>query len=126
MQFRGSKVDLVINVDRVKLIERVKENLSLHKQNYETQVNAFRSKVLEYANKVLDSAEKGELYNGSRPRQPASYEPQYIRALGMLEISTQDTVALSANDYARFRDDDWDWKDTFVASSAELGADYIG
>lgn len=124
MLFQGSKVDLVINVDRVKLIEKLKANRELHKQNYEAQNDAFKKKILEYARKVMDAAENGIAYRGSMPSEPTNYEPQYDRALGMLEISDQQTVALSSRDYARFWEDDWDWKNHFVNNSSELGAAY--
>lgn len=118
MQFRGSKVDLSIDVDREKLINILIENKAKHKKDFEESLGGYREALLTWAKNVLALAEMGKAPRDISPAKPESYEPQYDRALGMLKLSTSETVSLSAYDYARFVEDDWDWKDRFAATSA--------
>jgi len=48
----------------------------------------------------------------------------------MLKLTDDVVVSLSAYDYARFVEDDWDWKDEFAKNasyySPELSDDFLG
>jgi len=116
--FRGSKVDLTISVERKKLIGILQENRAKHEADYEKSVEGYKKFLVEHAAANVDRAASGKHPNPFPHRKPGNYLPQYDRALGMLALSVDDNVGLSAYDYARFVDDDWDWKDEFVTSTS--------
>jgi len=117
MQFKGSAVDLQISVERDKLIGILKTNREKHEAEYKKAVEGYKKTLVTHAKANLDRAESGKHPNHFPHQRPVGYLPQYDRALGMLELTTDTKVALSAWDYARFVEDDWDWKDQFVATS---------
>jgi hypothetical protein len=127
--FRGSAVDLTISINREKLIGILTDNRQKHESHFTSAVEGYKKKLIEHAQKNLARAEKGK-HPESFPRsKPVSYIPQYDRALGMLKMSDEDSVSLSAPDYVRFVEDDWDWKDTFADSSSfyspEIADDFL-
>jgi hypothetical protein len=122
MMFRGSKVDLNISIERTKLIGILKENKETHVATFNKAMEGYKEELVKVAEINLERAKEGKDPKGLRHRKPTNYAAQYDRALGMLELSTDETVKVSAYDYARFVEDDWDWKDEFVGTSQAYGA----
>jgi len=123
MMFQGSKVDLTISVEREKLIGILQDNRQKHEAEYEKSVEGYKKMLVTHAEANLARAKEGRHPNGFPHRRPQNYLPQYDRALGMLKLTEDKDVSLSAYDYARFVEDDWDWKDTFVASSSAFAGE---
>lgn len=122
MLFRGSKVDLHIQVDRLKLIETLKTNKETHVNTYKDSLKGYKVELVKHAESNLERAKAGKHPEHFPHRRPSNYEPQYTRAIKMLEMSEEKTVRLTAVDFARFVEDDWDWKEEFVATSTLYGS----
>jgi len=123
MLFQGSKVDLQIQVDRLKLISTLKTNLEAHKKMHQVALKGYHDTLVRVAEKNLSLAKEKKYPDSFPHRKPTSYAEQYSRAIKMLEMSEDDKVTLSAVDFARFVEDDWDWKREFVAVSEVYRAD---
>lgn len=115
--FRGSKVDLTISVDRDKLIGILTDNRQKHEAHHQQAVEGYKLKLIEHAEDNLALAKEGKHPRPFSHPSPQHYLPQYDRALGMLKLTDDEKIRLSAYDYARFVEDDWDWKDEFAKSS---------
>lgn len=130
MLFRGSAVDLTIKVEKGTLIDILTTNLNRHKEGHKKAVEGYKTKLIEHAQENLARAEEGKhpqsfSYHG----KPKNYASQYERALGMLKLADEGPIKLSAPDYARFVEDDWDWKKEWAKASAffspELADDFV-
>jgi hypothetical protein len=121
--FKGSKVDLTINVEREKLIDILQSNRTKHMQEFQLAMEGYRKELVRLAEENLERAKKGEYPNMLHDQKPRDYSAQYTRALGMLEMSNDKNIALSAYDYARFVEDDWDWKASFTSNVASYRRD---
>lgn len=128
--FHGSKVNLTINVERNKLIGILEDNRQKHEAQYKQAVEGYKKKLIDIAEENLSRAKQGKHPEGFPGRRPQNYLPEYDRALGMLKLTEQDSIGLSAADYARFVKDDWDWKSEFARISSfyspELAQDFFG
>lgn len=122
MLFRGSKVDLHIQVDRLTLIKTLKDNKISHVKTYKDSLEGYKTELVKHAEHNLSLAKEGKHPEHFPHRRPSNYEPQYTRAIKMLEMSEEETVRLTAVDFARFVEDDWDWKEDFVATSTLYGS----
>lgn len=122
MMFRGSKVDLSISIEREQLIQILSENKDKHVGLFHKAMEGYKKELIRLAEENLARAREGQDPKSLRHQKPTNYAPQYDRALGMLKLSADEKVTVSAYDYARFVEDDWDWKDQFVAVSAAYGA----
>lgn len=49
---------------------------------------------------------------------PQDYTKEYDTAIRMLEWTTDKTIELSASDFRRFVEDEWDWMEHFLISNA--------
>lgn len=126
--FRGSQVDLTITVDREKLIGILTDNRQRHEAHHRAAFEGYKKKLIEHAEDNLALAKEGKHPRSFSQPAPRHYLPQYNRALGMLKLTDDEKIRLSAYDYARFVEDDWDWKDEFAKSSvyynASLGGEF--
>jgi len=126
--FRGSQVDLTISVDREKLLGILMDNRQKHEAHHKAAIEGYKKKLIEIAEDNLRLAREGKHPRPFSHSTPRHYLPQYDRALGMLKLTDDAQISLSAYDYARFVEDDWDWKDEFAKSasfySPELATDF--
>jgi len=123
MLFHGSKLDLHIQVNRLELITILDRNRIKHEQVYQAAVALYKTQLVEHAKKNLERAEKG-LHPEFFPNEaPKNYKKQYERAINMLQMSDEATIRLSAIDFARFVEDDWDWKASWTNVNTSYGID---
>jgi hypothetical protein len=100
----------------------------------------YKTKMLEWLDKVRAKVENGEMVHpfgigvglvpGERivgpPPIPSDYTKEYERALGMLAHEVRNEVTLSAQAYAQFVDDEWEWSDQFRGTTlAYAGANAV-
>lgn len=118
MLFRGSAVDLTIKVERDTLLDILTSNLNSHKEGYKKAVEGYKKKIIEHAEENLARAKLGKHPKSfTHHGKPKTYASQYERALGMLKLAEPGPISLSAPDYARFVEDDWDWKESWARTS---------
>jgi hypothetical protein len=109
-----------IRVKKEKLIEILKTNRDSHvaintdaKAGYVATVEA----KLRDALARLKAGGKFDPHQFYDLAEPESFEKSYTRAIGMLELSEDDEIALSELDYQRFVQDEWEWKHSFDTSN---------
>lgn len=133
----GSSNSLEITVRVEELIGILRTNRSKHVAEYEAQIVGWRNHLsnalLAIVNKIrgeqdplhIDTKLVDKLKTGLyKLPTPVSNQVDYDRTIGMLEMHLRaghDTIALEAQDYARYVDDDWEWKDTFLQNSVTYG-----
>lgn len=100
-------------------------NRGKHQQAVQEAYGPWRKELDEKLDALQQKVDQG--YTGEMRLHHAAlrcYVGQYNRAIAMLERHQGDRIELGAEDYRRFVDDQWDWKQDWNLSNAKyLGAD---
>jgi hypothetical protein len=113
-----------VNVKVEKLLEKVKENRDNHRAVFEAALEVFKVKVVEELEAMLERARKGERVAHSHGlMQPMDMTREYDQAIAMLEMSVDEEIEVTHQEFAQFVLDQWHWKQQFVTSNAAYFAD---
>ena len=134
MSIRGhSSNSLEIDVRVDELLAILRTNRDKHVAEFNAQIIGWRTTLTAAIDEVQAKLEgvpapqvdlklveklKTNLY---RITTPVSNEVDYTRTIGMLEMHQRAgsvSITLESQDYARYVDDEWDWKETFLSNSA--------
>ena len=108
-----------VTVKQDELLKILQENRSVHKADYEDAYKGYLETCAETLEKML-----AEINAGDRETvQWTEYPPQnqvkdYDRVIRMLELSVDDEIELSAEEFSNFVQDDWQWKDSWAVSNS--------
>ena len=113
--------EVTVNKDNLRAI--VATNRTVHEATYRTAAEAYlqaaEAKLARLMDEVADADPDGDL-----PKLyvqlpvPERHLAEYDRALGMLDLHTEDEVTLDSATYRNLVDDEWDWTRQWDASTA--------
>lgn len=107
-----------IAVKKSALIDALQKNRDGHRKQYEEAHAGYRRALLETVAKMYDDAKKGlDVQHFIQLDIPEDHTKDYDRVAGMLAMSVDDTVLITAQEYSQFVMDDWGWKEKFVGTS---------
>lgn len=108
-----------VTVDKAELLAVLRKNLEEHKKMFDEA----RAGYIEAAIKRLD-AKLGKLKAGHITSLhfdlyvPTDHSGDYETIIGMLEMSQDDTIALSFEQYRMYVEDDWQWARNWLVSNS--------
>jgi hypothetical protein len=73
--------------------------------------------MLELERRVRDLKHSRQVNQYIGLPEPEDHTDDYDRVLTMIEMSINDTVELSENEFAMYVMDQWDWKQSFTEST---------
>lgn len=109
-----------VRVNKTDLLDKLNENREEHERTFQTAVAAFQR---EAYTALRDRA--AELERGGFPKAPLhfdlpvprSFTTKYDSAIAMLNMSADDVVELTQAEFEQYALDNWDWRDSFAAST---------
>ena len=110
-----------VKMNRLELLQIVKDNAIKHVADYDEAVVDYKAAVIKVAKANLKIANTGELskFNFVKmPSAPVNYADNYSRAIRMLELSVDNVIELEDHIFNQLVLDEWSWKQGFVAQSA--------
>jgi hypothetical protein len=101
------------------LIGIVQKNRDAHRGIFEEAIEGYRKKVIEELEAHLDRVKAGEVRQiyVSYPK-PDDHTRDYDRLLKMLDMTSENEVQLSEQQFGQYVLDDWDWKRQFIATNS--------
>ena len=112
-----------VTVKRDELLEKLKENKVKHRQIFEKALEGYRLTAIELLDKALEDAKAGRTITTSvYLEEPVDQTKDYDRAIGMLEMSVDDEVTITSQEYAQYVMDDWSWKRQFLTTNMGYAA----
>lgn len=133
-QERGWKMKKV-TVRKIELLEKVQANYRKHKEDFaaacrgyaEDARNLLNQRSEEIAAAIKNASERvargglepapvvipAALFDFRELRVPVTHEKDYEQVIQMLQMSTDDTITLEADEFACYVMDDWSWKREF-------------
>ena len=105
--------------DRDEVLEKLKENRAKHTKIVKEAREGYVKKAKEaLANKLLQ-LEQGKIVRLQFSLSvPSNHTKEYNTAITMLELHTEDTIELGANEVRQFIEDKWDWQQQFIYGNA--------
>ena len=111
-----------VKMNRLELLNIVRENAKKHLADYDEAVVDYKVLVAKLAKSNLKLANTGDLKEIAKmkkiPAEPVAYADNYSRAIRMLELSVEDTIEIEEHIFNQLVLDEWGWKQSFVAASA--------
>ena len=115
-----------VKVQKRNLIEALRTNKDLHQREYDEALIGFRlaaEKELKLKLKELKAGKKDNIYISLQ--KPVSYVKQYNDVIGMLEISSEEEVSITMEEYLKYYKNEWEWKQTWQLSNAFYSQAYV-
>jgi hypothetical protein len=107
-----------IRIQKAKLVEILQQNSAKHAAAFVEAAEAWRTAQrdkLHVAIAVLNSHEQAASFNfhAWHLPKPETHLEDYGRALRKLELSADDVIELTDEEYRQFVEDEWAWKRAF-------------
>lgn len=104
-----------VKVKTESLLAKLRANFARHTRELEADRQAYRLKAAKVLKEELAKLAVGQTEPIHIPVSPPDdHTDDYERAIGMLEMSVDDTVVLTASQFAAFVQDKWHWKQTTI------------
>lgn len=111
-----------VNINKSELLSIVETNRKKHINEYNENIEEYKSAASRLANEHVSLALSGDLAKIAKikamPAPPVSHEKDYDKAIQMLELSVDFNIELDKEDFERLVLDEWTWKTSFIASGA--------
>jgi len=115
---RMNNIKMTMNFSRTELLAKLKENLANHaKIVEEARVGYIEKAKLAVADRLeeLKSGKVVALAFNLSP--PVDMSEVYKTTIGMLEMSKDENITLTADEFRQLVQDEWDWTDNFLLSN---------
>lgn len=116
-------MELTITVNKAELLAKMRENRTKHRKVFEDALQGYRTHAMEVLEEHLKDLEKGRIPEIRVTLvRPQDHTKDYDRVIGMLEMDKGSEFPLDEHTYARYVDDDWDWKRQWLRMSNHYAA----
>lgn len=110
-----------VNVSRVELLFKLRENLELHRREYAEAVLEYRARLEEDLAialkkvKKVDAADTEKVLKGFNfcISFPQNHEKDYVEVIEMLEMSVDENINLDSESFRAYIKNEWSWKGHF-------------
>jgi hypothetical protein len=105
------------------LLETIKKNREKHIETFNQAKKAYRDAAITALQTQLEKARTGEKFslNFSKMPKPCSYQKEYDKVIGLLELSMEDVSEITSTDFTQYILDEWHWQASFRASNSTYG-----
>ena len=114
-----------IKVRKEKLLIKLKENRKNHRELFLKAQEGYRQLVVEHLEKMLqDARDNKKVQTYVNLVAPVDQTKDYDRAIAMLEMSVDEEINVTQNEFTCYVLDDWQWKEQFVSSNSAYFSKY--
>lgn len=107
-------------VRKEELITILRDNLVTHEQAYREAVEGWKESVKESLSRLLEKVDSGTTKVSIHENIPESHASDYLRAIRMLELTTDEAVTLDDREADQLIMDEWDWSERWVTSNTRF------
>ena len=107
-----------VTVNKIELLEKIKQNRTDHRQIFEEALTGFQAKV-EAELKALVKRARDGLKDSVRLNflAPEDHTRDYDRVIAMIEMSVGVEIELSEYDFSKYVMDEWEWQGKFLSNT---------
>lgn len=111
---------MLVTVDKNALLEKMRENRANHREIFAEALEGYRQAAIARLEGELTA-----LRVSKRPRKisihldrPEDHTRDYDRVIGMLEMHDGAKFTIDEGTYAKYMNDQWDWREHFLRLSS--------
>jgi hypothetical protein len=98
-----------INVDKAKLIEKIRENKANHIIEYDKAVIAYKEEALKQLKELMEDVQDGELGIRLELTTPINNVKNYDKIIEMFDWEVSDVVTLEQREFIEYVQDETDF-----------------
>ena len=104
-----------ITVKKGDLLLKLKANRVSHKENYDKALMVDKEALTLYLEKMYKRAKAGKkVSHAIQLSIPTNNLRDYDLIIGMLEMTIDDDIVLTPQEYSQYVNDDWNWRSSFT------------
>lgn len=108
-----------IKVKRTELLDAVRKNRETHRATFLKAQAGFRARVVEALDKMLADARAGIAYQVAVGLpEPRDMTKEYDCVIAMLEMSIDEFIDISQQEFSQYVLDQWTWKAGWETSNS--------
>lgn len=120
-----------VQIPRERLLERLRTNRDNHQAKVQQAWAGFRDAAIAELERRIEAAcarDPKELSLRIELPRPEDHSPEHDTIIGMLELSSDETVEVGAEEFRSYVEDVWDWTERWLTTTGsysrrrELGA----
>lgn len=110
-------------IKKAELLAVLNKNLSEHREVFMEALDNYRKKLIAELESMIEKARSGaRISHHISLVQPVDQTKEYQRAIRMVEMTTDEIVSLTEQEFANFVMDDWAWSNNFFATNASYSS----
>lgn len=110
-----------VNVSRVQLLEKLKQNLVTHEAEYTEAVQDYQQVCKLFSETLVQEIHEGNYKNVVfKIPAPQSHAQKYKDVIDMLEFSVDETIELDSTSFKAYYKNEWEWSAGFQDYSKSL------
>ena len=104
------------------LLERLRENRARHQVSHKEAVEGYRENVKRTLARTLAHFNDPVYIKAVSIHLavPEDYTTVYDTVIGMLENNIEEVIALQADEYRMFAEDEWEWRQSWLAANSQF------
>ena len=112
-----------VKVNKAQLLSVMGKNLAKHKEDIKELLEERRTQLTEYFEGAVSKMARDKNYQpaGKNFPLPEDKSESYERAIRMAEMSVDEELTLSQNEFHQLVLDNWHWKHDLLTTSAFYG-----
>lgn len=108
-----------VKISASKLLNILVENRDKHVKDFNEATEGYRIDAIAALEKVLQEAKDGkEIQHYISVVKPTSYKESYDTVIRMLELSSENEVELTMQEFSQYVEDKWQWKQAFAETAS--------
>ena len=108
-----------VRINKHEFIAAVETNLDQHRTTFEQALKGYRARMIRELERRIHDLSRGrriDQYIGLP--EPDDHTDDYRRVLTMAEMSVDDVIELTDDEFAMYVMDHWRWKQNFTETTA--------
>lgn len=118
----------LVRVKKNELLTKLQANRADHRDSFEKALKGYQAQVIESLEHLLADARKGKrIAHHIALEVPQDQTRDYDRVISMLQMSLDEEIELTQQEFAMYVMDDWSWKQAFVSTASTYATSkYLG
>ena len=115
---------MTTSIRKIELLNKIKENRDNHRKLFEEACEGYRTeaiKMLDEKLKLLKKKKSVKIWFNLI--EPEDHTDDYDRILKMIKMTVVDEIELTEQDFQRYVQDEWSWKEQWTASNYNYFSD---
>jgi hypothetical protein len=109
-----------VNVSRLELLKKLKENLDIHRTDFEEAVVGYQVKLVNDLRSKLSEVSDSDPHDLEHIKEvdfefPENHEQDYVEIIEMLEMSVDQTIQLDTQSFKAYVKNEWVWSNRFTS-----------